>query len=224
LRRAALDRHEWLAQLRRAAELRYDQVHAPVYDQREWAVISPTHRRFVAALIDGCPPGGRVLDAACGTGKYFGMVLDAGRQVLGTDQSGGMLDRARAKHPEVPTERVGLQELAFQAEFDAAMCVDAMEQVFPEDWPPVLANLRRALRPGGRLYLTVELPDEHRLPAALAEARARGLPVVPGEDVGPEGGYHHYPPLEQVAAWVAGAGLRVLEQGEGDDYHHLLLA
>jgi hypothetical protein len=31
------------------------------------------------------------------------------------------------------------------------MCVDAMENVFPEDWPQVLANLRRALRPGGHL-------------------------------------------------------------------------
>jgi SAM-dependent methyltransferase len=219
-----MDRREWLAELRRAAERRYDEQHAPIYDEREWAVISPTHRRFVAALVERCPPAGRILDAACGTGKYFGMVLEAGRQVVGTDQSAGMLARARAKYPQVPTEKVGLQELAFDAEFDAAMCVDAMEQVFPEDWPLVLGNLRRAVRGGGHLYLTVELADEDHQRAAFAEASGRGLPVVPGEDVGPAGGYHYYPPLEQVTAWVADAGLRVIEQDQGDDYHHLLLA
>ena len=31
-------------------------------------------------------------------------------------------------------------------------------------------------------------------------------------------------PLEQVTAWVADASLRVIEQDQGDDYHHLLLA
>ena len=40
------------------------------------------------------------------------------------------------------------------------MTIDAMENVTPEDWPPVLANLRRAVRPGGHLYLTVEEADE----------------------------------------------------------------
>ena len=76
-----------------------------------------------------------MLDAACGTGKYFGMVLEAGRRVVGNDQSAGMLARARARFPAVPLERVGLQELAFNGEFDAVMCIDAMENVPPEDWP-----------------------------------------------------------------------------------------
>ncbi len=31
-----------------------------------------------------------------------------------------------------------------------------LENVFPEDWPAVLVNLHRAVRPGGRFYLTVE--------------------------------------------------------------------
>jgi SAM-dependent methyltransferase len=217
-----VDRGEWLRERRRVATERYDTLHAATYDQQEWAVISPTHQRFVDQLIQRCPPGGRILDAACGTGKYFGMVLDTGRRVVGTDQSAGMLAQARAKHPEVPTEQVGLQELAFDAEFDAVMCVDAMEQVFPEDWPLVLANLRRALRPGGHLYLTVELIDEQELERAFAEAAASGLPVVRGELTSPGGGYHYYPSLDQVAAWVRDAGLESLEDGVGDEYYHLL--
>jgi SAM-dependent methyltransferase len=217
-----MDRGDWLRERRRVTTERFDTLYAATYDQQEWAAISPTHRRFVDQLIERCPPGGRILDAACGTGKYFGMVLGAGRWVVGTDQSAGMLARARAKHPEVPTEKVGLQELAFDGEFDAVMCVDAMENVFPEDWPLVLANLRRALRPGGHLYLTVELIDERELERVFAEAVASGLPVVRGEHTSRGGGYHYYPPLEQVAAWVREAGLEALEDGKGDDYYHLL--
>jgi cyclopropane fatty-acyl-phospholipid synthase-like methyltransferase len=133
-----------------------------------------------------------------------------------------MLAQARAKYPEVPTHDVGLQELAFDGEFDAVMCVDAMEHVFPEDWPVVLANLRRALRPGGPLYLTVELLDEQELERAFTEAAAAGLPVVRGEHTSPGGGYHYYPSLEQVAAWVRDAGREPLDGGVGDDYYHLL--
>jgi SAM-dependent methyltransferase len=217
-----VDRAEWLRERRRVTTERFDKLHAATYDQEEWAAISPTHRRFVDQLIQRCPPGGRILDAACGTGKYFGMVLGAGRRVVGTDQSAGMLAQARAKYPEVPTETVGLQELAFDGEFDAVMCVDAMENVFPEDWPLVLANLRRALRPGGHLYLTVELIDERELERVFAEAVASGLPVVRGEHTSRGGGYHYYPSLEQVAAWVREAGLEALEDGQGDDYYHLL--
>jgi SAM-dependent methyltransferase len=217
-----VDRTAWLRERRRVVEERFTTLHAATYDQQEWAAISPSHRRFVGRLIELCPPGGRILDAACGTGKYFGMVLDAGRRVVGTDQSAGMLAQARDKFPDVPLETVGLQELAFDGEFDAVMCVDAMEYVFPEDWPLVLANLRRAVRPGGHLYLTVELAEEQELERMFAEATATGLPVVRGEHTSPGGGYHYYPPLEQVAAWARDAGLEQLEDGTGDDYYHLL--
>ena len=165
-----------------------------------------------------------MLDAACGTGKYFAMVTEAGRRVVGTDQSTGMLARARARFPGVPLEKVGLQELAFDGEFDAVMCIDAMENIPPEDWPRVLANLRRALRGGGHLYLTVEEVDDQELDALFAEATAQGLPVVRGEESG--AGYHYYPSRDQVAAWLEDAGLEVVAQehspGDGYGYLHLL--
>jgi SAM-dependent methyltransferase len=218
-----MDRAAWLRERRRVAEERYDTRHAADYDQ-EWGEIGPAHRRWVTRLIELCPPGGRILDAACGTGKYFGIVLEAGRTLLGCDQSAGMLAQARARHPGVPTEKIGLQELAYRSEFDGAMCVDAMENVFPEDWPRVAANLRRALRPGGHLYLTVELIDPGELRAAFDRAVAAGAPVVPGEHHERGGGYHYYPPLDQVRAWLREAGLDVLEEEtDGEEvYHHVL--
>ena len=168
-----MDRTAWLRERRQTAEERHDAIHAFTYDE-QYGEIGPTHRRFVADLLERCPPGGTVLDAACGTGKYFAMVQDAGRRVVGTDQSTGMLGRARARFPAVPLERVGLQELDFAAEFDAVMCVDAMENIPPEDWPRVAANLARAVRPGGHVYLTVEQVDDEELDRELADATARG--------------------------------------------------
>ena len=218
-----MERRAWLAEQRQTAEERHDTIHAFTYDD-QYGEIPPTHRRFVSDLLERCPPGGTVLDAGCGTGKYFAMVLDAGRRVVGADQSTGMLQRARARFPAVPLEKVGLQELAFDGEFDAVMCVDAMENIPPEDWPTVVANLRRALRPGGHLYLTVEEVDDRELDRRQAEATARGLPVVRGEES--REGYHYYPSRDQVAAWLDDAGLKVdareYSPGDGYGYLHLL--
>jgi ubiquinone/menaquinone biosynthesis C-methylase UbiE len=221
-----MDRATWLAARRAAVEQDYTRG-APTYDDG-YDPVTPVHRRFVGRLIETTPQNGAVLDAACGTGPYMGMVLEAGRKVVGTDQSQGMLDRVKKKHPGVRVGRSGLQELAFDGEFDAAMCVDAMEHVPPEDWPVVLENLRRALRPGGHLYLTVEQVDRGELDRAFDAAVAAGLPVVPGEDVGDgTGGYHHYPDREQVARWLADAGFAVVDDADewldGYGYHHLLV-
>ena len=109
-----------------------------------------------------------MLDAVCGTGKYFPMVLAAGRLLLGVDHAGAPLAIAAAKFPQVPTERHDLQELPYRGEFDGVLCVDAMEFVPPEEWPPVLERFRRALHSGGWLYLTVERAPADRVRAARA--------------------------------------------------------
>jgi SAM-dependent methyltransferase len=220
------DRAAWLRRLRRENERQEDAL-SPVFDQR-WGEIGDFHRAFVERFLCMLPSEGRVLDAACGTGKYFGMVLATGRSLLGVDHSSGHLARARAKFPEVSVERADLQDLGYYDEFDGVMCVDALEMVPPEDWPVVLERFNRGLRPGGWLYLTVERVPDTDVREANEEARASGLPVVEGEAVWQdEDLYHHYPPMDQVRTWLKDAGLRVREDAEapwdgGYTYHHLL--
>ena len=148
-----VERRAWLRELRRVDERQEDNL-AGDFDA-QWGEIEPMHQAFVGRFLSRLPPDGRVLDAACGTGKYFPMVLASARQLLGVDHAGALLANAAAKFPQVPTERHDLQELPYRGEFDGVLCVDAMEFVPPEDWPPVLERFRRALRPGGWLYLTV---------------------------------------------------------------------
>jgi len=223
----AADREAWLRNLRRVNEQQEDAL-APDFDA-QWGEIEHTHRAFVERFLSMLPPDGRVLDAACGTGKYFGMVIATGRSLLGVDHSDAYLANAGAKFSHVPTEKHDLQDLPYRHEF-GVMCVDAMEFVPPEDWPRVLERFRRALRPGGFLYLTVELVPEDQVRAANEEARRSGLPMVEGEVMweGLDGYYHHYPRMEQVRAWVADAGFVMEEEVEGPwheegyAYHHVL--
>jgi ubiquinone/menaquinone biosynthesis C-methylase UbiE len=220
-----MDRKEWLAERRAAVQAQYDEE-APSYDE-EAAYPVPLHATFVSRLLATCPPGGRVLDAPCGTGKYFGQVAASGRRVVGVDQSAGMLAQARAKEIAESVQQVGLQELPFEAEFDGAMTIDGMENVPPEDWPLVLANLRRALRPGGHLYLTVEEIDDADIADAFETQSAQGLPTVHGEVIeGDTAGYHFYPGRDQALTWLAEAGLELVaedfHQQEGYGYRHLL--
>jgi SAM-dependent methyltransferase len=218
----------WLRDLRSENE-RQEHALADVFDAN-WGAIEPDHETYVNRFLSLLPPASRVLDAACGTGKYFGMVLIAGHSVLGVDHTDAYLEVARKKFPEVPTEKRDLEDLPYENEFDGVMCVDAMEFVPPEEWPRVLQSFHRSLRAKGMLYLTVERAAEHLLREANDAARRRGLPVVAGEAIWgqPDGYYHYHPTMERVREWVAASGFEIEHEKESpwvDDeysYHHLL--
>ncbi len=211
-------RATWLAEVRREGQRRYDEQFSPTYD-RDDSPIGDTHRRFVHSVVSSCPPGGVVLDAPCGTGKYFAIMLGRWLSVIGCDQSPGMLAAAAAKHPDVELRRVGLQELNFDSAVDAAVCIDAMEDIPPEEWPLVLAYSAGPSGPVARIYLTVEMTDEDWLVTPYDTARARGLPVVPREDITRGDAYHHYPSLTQVRQWLSDAGLQLAEEAHSDGDH-----
>jgi SAM-dependent methyltransferase len=217
-----MERSLWLAAKRRSIAERYDTLWAPIYDDNWGSVIAPTHAQMYARFLALTAPGGAILDAACGTGKYWPLVLDSGRIVYGLDQSGEMLKRAKAKYPQGAIAKLGLQEMSFWSAFDGASCLDAMEFIFPEDWPKVLANFHRALKPAAVFYFTVELAEADEVAAAYAAGIAAGNPLQYGEWL-EGGGYHYYPALDQVRAWLAAAGFSILEETTGDEYQHFLV-
>lgn len=243
-----MERGDWLRRMRAQAEALYDGL-APAYWVTFGLYANATHRTFLEKLLARLEPGSAILDAACGAGRYDGLLLEAGHQVMGVDQSGRMLARAREhfpaeQFPGLYYAKIGLQEMDFGEEFDGAICIDAMEHVPPEDWPGILARFQRALRPDGVLYITVEVAEPEEVRAAYERARALGRPVVYGEVVdgvdeacalaaeqewgagAGEGAnpavYHYYPALEQVRAWLAEAGLVIDQEGIGDGYAHFL--
>jgi demethylmenaquinone methyltransferase/2-methoxy-6-polyprenyl-1,4-benzoquinol methylase len=95
-------------------------------------------------------PGDRVLDACCGTGDLAVAARAAGASVVGLDFSEQMLERARRKDAEVEWVQGDLLELPFEDEsFDAATVGFGVRNV--ADLEGALAELRRVLRPGGRV-------------------------------------------------------------------------
>jgi len=220
-----MDRTEWLRERRDAVRAQYD-LEASGYDDDRYPTTS--HTVFVDRLLETCPPDGIVLDAPCGTGPYFARVRGAGRRVVGIDQSAGMLEQARSKGLADRLLDVGLQEMSFASEFDGSMTIDAMENVSPEDWPTVLANLHRAVKRGGHIYLTVEEVPDADIDAAFEDGQSKGLPLVRGEVIeGDTAGYHYYPGRARVAEWLSAEGLEMVAEAsdweDGWGYWHLLL-
>ncbi len=126
----------------------------------------PARRDF---LIAGVRPGERVLDVGCGEGAFSAALAAAGARPVGIEVAEEPLRRARRLHPELALELVGA-ELPFPAaSFDVAWAGEVLEHV--ADGSGLLDELRRVLRPRGRLLVTT--PDHpRRLVLGLALRRA----------------------------------------------------
>jgi demethylmenaquinone methyltransferase/2-methoxy-6-polyprenyl-1,4-benzoquinol methylase len=131
----------------------FDRI-APVYDAMNrvmTAGLDLRWRRLAAAAA--VRPGDRVLDAACGTGDLALADRRAGAaSVTGLDFSPRMLARARRKAPGLAWVEGDLLALPFaEGVFDAATVGFGVRNV--ADLERALSELRRVLRPGGRLAI-----------------------------------------------------------------------
>jgi arsenite methyltransferase len=114
-------------------------------------------RRLVRAAL-AVEPGERVLDVGCGPGFYCAELLEeVGPEgsIVGLDSSAAMLALAARRcegHGNVEFDEADATSLPVDdASFDAALCVQVLEYV--PDLPAALAELHRAVRPGGRVVV-----------------------------------------------------------------------
>jgi demethylmenaquinone methyltransferase/2-methoxy-6-polyprenyl-1,4-benzoquinol methylase len=131
-------------------ERMFDRI-APVYDAMNRLMTMGLDRRWRRITVEQVVrPGDRVLDACCGTGD---LALEARRHggiVTGLDFSEQMLERARRKEPAIEWIRGDVLALPFaDGAFDAATVGFGIRNV--DDLEGGLRELRRVLRPGGRL-------------------------------------------------------------------------
>jgi demethylmenaquinone methyltransferase / 2-methoxy-6-polyprenyl-1,4-benzoquinol methylase len=129
----------------------FDRI-APFYDVMNrvmTAGLDQRWRRLTAEAV--VRPGDRVLDACCGTGDLALADLRAGAEkVVGVDFSPSMLDRARRKSTEVEWVQGDMLALPYpDGSFDAVTVGFGVRNV--DDLEAGLRELRRVLRPGGRL-------------------------------------------------------------------------
>lgn len=130
----------------------FDRI-SPVYDAMNRTMTMGLDQRWrraaVAAVVR---PGDRVLDACSGTGDLAVAALRAGGRVTGLDFSERMLERAGRKGPEVEWVQGDALALPFEdGSFDAATVGFGVRNL--DDLERGLAELRRVLRPGGRVAI-----------------------------------------------------------------------
>jgi ubiquinone/menaquinone biosynthesis C-methylase UbiE len=124
----------------------------------------------------GLGAGDRVLDVGCGEGDTVLLLrekyeLDA----IGVDSSTKMIDRGKARHPELDLRRMEAHALEFDSRtFDAVFLECSLSVMrLQED---VCFEAYCMLKPGGKLILTdlyVQNPDMARVAAMLAAAHEK---------------------------------------------------
>lgn len=119
-------------------------------------------KRLVRSIRRRVTPGGRILDVGCGRGLLAQALVDAGFRVCGTDFS---RDATRGIDPRIDLRIcASLAHAKLEAgSFDAVVVWHVLEHL--TDPAETLDEIRRLLKPGGRLFLAV--PNFSSLQARL---------------------------------------------------------
>ena len=128
----------------------FDRI-APVYDVMNHVMTAGLDRRWRRITVEETVRSGdRTLDACCGTGDLAIAARSRAADVVGLDFSARMLERARRKAPDVEFVEGDMLALPFDDEsFDSVTVGFGVRNV--EDLEAGIGELRRVLRPGGRL-------------------------------------------------------------------------
>ncbi|MEV6833874.1 class I SAM-dependent methyltransferase [Streptomyces sp. NPDC051133] len=137
----------------------YDSFAEAYSAENENSLVNAYYARPAMLALAGDVAGRRILDAGCGSGPLSAALRERGAVVTGIDVSAGMLALARrrlgdeaALHVADLRDRLPFADGAFDD------VVASLVLHYLEDWGPTLAELRRVLRPGGRLIASVDHP------------------------------------------------------------------
>jgi SAM-dependent methyltransferase len=125
----------------------------------ETNLVNAYYERPAMLALAGDVAGRRILDAGCGSGPLFAALRDRGAVVTGFDKSARMVELARWRLGDDADLRVA--ELGSSLPFPGGTFDDVTASLvlhYLEDWGPALAELRRVLKPGGRLIVSVDHP------------------------------------------------------------------
>jgi ubiquinone/menaquinone biosynthesis C-methylase UbiE len=140
----------------------YDRV-ASIYAEqyRGELVHKPLDRALLTTLIELSGASGPMADIGCGPGHVARFLRDHGAMTTGIDLSAGMVDAARATHPEVEFRQGNMLDLPLDDDSLAAIVTFyAIIHLRPEEIGPAFREFRRVLKPGGLLLPAFHVGEE----------------------------------------------------------------
>jgi demethylmenaquinone methyltransferase/2-methoxy-6-polyprenyl-1,4-benzoquinol methylase len=171
----------------------FDRI-AGVYDVMNSVMTAGLHHRWRerAADLARVGPGTRALDVATGTGDLAIALARRGGEVIGSDFSEGMLERARAKSADVRWEQANALALPYDDNaFDAATVGFGARNF--SDLAAGLAEMVRVVRPGGRVVvLEITTPTKPPLSSFFSLWFDRIVPLL-GRLTGENQAYSYLP-------------------------------
>ncbi|MFC9227744.1 class I SAM-dependent methyltransferase [Streptomyces decoyicus] len=127
--------------------------------ENENNLLNAYYERPAMLALAGDVAGRRILDAGCGSGPLSAALRDRGAAVTGIDASAGMLALAQRRlGTEAALHVVDLSDPLPFADGAFDDVVASLVLHYLEDWGPTPAEVRRVLRPGGRLIASVQHP------------------------------------------------------------------
>ena len=111
------------------------------------------------AFLKQVKPGGKILDAGCGSGRDTLSFLKKGYQVLAIDASEEMVRRS-SELTRQKTIKMMFQEIEFDKEFDGVWACASLLHVGRDEIDDVVERIARSLKPGGGFYASFKFGDE----------------------------------------------------------------
>ena len=137
----------------------YDEFAEAYSADNEVNLLNGHYERPAMLSLAGDVAGRRILDAGCGSGPLSAALRDRGAIMTGFDLSTAMIELARRRLGEDADLTVA--DLAKPLPYGDAAFDDVVASLvlhYLEDWTEPLAELRRVLKAGGRLILSVNHP------------------------------------------------------------------
>ncbi|MEN4541464.1 class I SAM-dependent methyltransferase [Pantoea agglomerans] len=104
-------------------------------------------------FIDCLPPGARILDAGCGSGRDVKAFSEMGFVVEAFDASAELVALARQLSGK-PVAQMRFQDVDAVEKYDGIWCCASLLHVSKAELPGVMTKLTMALKPGGVGYLS----------------------------------------------------------------------
>ncbi|ADC64052.1 class I SAM-dependent methyltransferase [Allochromatium vinosum] len=135
----------------------YDTHAAAFFAETRDVDMEPLYARFLAHV----QPGGRLLDAGCGSGRDTRAFLERGYAVTAFDASPTLATLASA-HCGIEVETRRFQEVEWLDTFDGIWACASLLHVPLSELPEAVRRLARALKPTGVLYASFKYGSGER--------------------------------------------------------------